>query len=115
MSYRHTQSGLVILVVCLAVGALGAAIMWRAGQMPMILMLVILVAVALVFHALTVEVDGYELRWYFSPGSGPIGWRSAKSAPLRSCGTIGGTDLASGPRRVSGSITCPAPTPSSFS
>ena len=68
MSYRHTQSGLAILTVCLAVGGLGAAIAWRTGQLPIIAMLIIVVAVALVFHSLTVEVEGNELRWYFGPG-----------------------------------------------
>lgn len=68
MPYHHTQRGLVILFVCLAVGAFGAAITWRTGQLPMIAMLVILVAVAVVFHSLTVEVDGKELRWHFGPG-----------------------------------------------
>jgi hypothetical protein len=68
MSYRHTQSGFAILTACLAVGALGAAIAWRTGQMPIIVMLIIVVAVALVFHSLTVEVEGNELRWYFGPG-----------------------------------------------
>ena len=34
----------------------------------MIFMLIILVAVAVVFHSLTVEVDDNELRWYFGPG-----------------------------------------------
>jgi hypothetical protein len=69
MSYRHRQSGFAILLVCLAVGALGAAITWRTGQMmPMVVMLIIVVAVTLVFHSLTVEVEGNELRWYFGPG-----------------------------------------------
>ena len=68
MPYRHTQPGTAILVVCLAIGALAAAIAWRTGQMPMILMLITLVAVAVVFHSLTVEVDDDELRWYFGPG-----------------------------------------------
>jgi hypothetical protein len=68
MPYRHTQSGFVIPVICLAVGALGAAIMWRAGQMPMIFMLIMLIAVAIVFYSLTAEFDGNELRWYFGPG-----------------------------------------------
>jgi hypothetical protein len=67
MPYRHKQLGTVILVVCLAV-ALGAALTWRAGQMAMIIMLITLVAGAVVFHSLTVEVDDNELRWYFGPG-----------------------------------------------
>ncbi len=40
MPYHHTQRGLVILLVCLAAGAFGAAITWRTGQIPMIAMLV---------------------------------------------------------------------------
>src|SRR5271169_4819967 len=69
MLYRHTQPGIVILVVCLAVGALGAAFARQAGQMPMmIFMLITLIAVAVVFHSLTVEVGDGELRWHFGPG-----------------------------------------------
>lgn len=68
MPYHHTQRGLVILFVCLAAGAFGAAVTWRSGQMPMIVMLAVLVAVAVLFHSLTVEVDNNELRWHFGPG-----------------------------------------------
>jgi hypothetical protein len=66
--YRHTQRGIVILAVCLAGGLLVAAIAWRTGQMSMIATLIILVAVAVAFHSLTVEVGDNELRWYFGPG-----------------------------------------------
>ena len=45
MPYRHTQLGTVILVVCLVIAALGAAMMWQKAQTPMILMLAILAAV----------------------------------------------------------------------
>ena len=68
MPYRHTQRGIVILAVCLAIGALGAAITWQTGQVSMIFMLIILVAVAVVFHSLTVEVGDDEMRWHFGPG-----------------------------------------------
>ena len=68
MPYRHTQPGTAILVVCLAIGALGAAISWRTGQMTMIFLPITLLAVAVVFSSLTVEVDDSVLRWYFGPG-----------------------------------------------
>jgi hypothetical protein len=68
MPYRHTQRGIVILAVCLAAGMLLAVIAWRTGQISMIATLIILVAVAVVFRSLTVEVGDYELRWYFGPG-----------------------------------------------
>ncbi len=68
ISYRHTQPGYLILVVCLAIGALGAANIWRTEPMPVILMLITLLAIAAVFHSLTVEVDDTELRWHFGPG-----------------------------------------------
>jgi hypothetical protein len=68
MPYRHTQRGIVILAVCLAAGMLVTMIAWRTGQMSMIATLIILVAVAVVFHSLTVEVGDNELRWYFGPG-----------------------------------------------
>lgn len=68
MPYRHRQPGYVILVVCLAIGALGATIIGRTAQLPMIAMLIVLIAVAVAFHSLTVEVDDDELRWHFGPG-----------------------------------------------
>jgi len=68
ISYRHTQPGYFILAVCVAIGALGAANIWRTGPMPVILMLITLLPIAAVFHSLTVEVDDTELRWYFGPG-----------------------------------------------
>jgi hypothetical protein len=68
MPYRHTQLGTLILVVCLVIATLGAAMMWQKAQTPMILMLAILAAVAVVFHSLTVEISDNELRWHFGPG-----------------------------------------------
>ena len=68
MLYRHTQPGIVILVVCLFIGALGAAMARQTAQTPLIFMLIVLVAVAVVFHSLTVEVKDGELRWHFGPG-----------------------------------------------
>jgi hypothetical protein len=68
MPYHHTQRGFVILPACLVAGAFGAAITWRTGQMPAMILPVILIAVAVVFHSLTVDVDDSELRWRFGPG-----------------------------------------------
>ena len=68
MPYRHTQLGITILVVCLIVATLGAAVMWQRSQAPMILMLAILATVAVIFHSLTVEIGDNELRWHFGPG-----------------------------------------------
>jgi hypothetical protein len=67
MPYHHTQPGTVTLVICMAIGAVGVAIIWRTGQMSMLPMLIILFAVGLIFHSLTVEVAGAELRWHFGP------------------------------------------------
>ena len=58
----------MIRLVCLAIGAVGAAIYWRTGQLSMIPMLIILIAIGVVFHSLTVEVGEGELRWHFGPG-----------------------------------------------
>jgi hypothetical protein len=66
--YHHTQTGTVILVVCAVGGALGAFIGWRASVASMIAMLVVLAAVAFLFHSLTVEASDNELRWHFGPG-----------------------------------------------
>jgi hypothetical protein len=66
--YHHTQTGTVILVVCAVGGALGAFIGWRTSVASMIAMLVVLAAVAVLFHSLTVEASDNELRWHFGPG-----------------------------------------------
>ena len=68
MSYRHTQRSLWIMVPCLAVAALYAVIAWRSGQWGLVIAVVVLIAVALAFSSLTVEVNESELRWYFGPG-----------------------------------------------
>jgi hypothetical protein len=68
MRYRHTQRGDVTLTTCLAIGVLAAAAMWQTAKTPLIFTLVTLIAVAVVFHALTVEISDGELRWHFGPG-----------------------------------------------
>lgn len=69
MLYRHTQCGLSIVSLCLALAALDAAVIWRSGQwLPAALALIVLVAVAIVFSSLTVEVSANELQWSFGPG-----------------------------------------------
>ena len=68
MPYRHTQRGTLTIILCLAFAAVDAAIVWRSGQWPAATVAVVLVAVALVFSSLTVEVSENELRWYFGPG-----------------------------------------------
>ena len=68
MPYRHTQRGIWIIFLCLVFVAFDAAAIWRSGQwLPAVVMLVI-IAVAIVFSSLTVEVSDGELRWYFGPG-----------------------------------------------
>jgi hypothetical protein len=68
MPYRHTQRGTLTIILCLAFAAFDAAIVWRSGQWPAAAVAVALVAVAVVFSSLTVEVSENELRWYFGPG-----------------------------------------------
>jgi hypothetical protein len=68
MPYRHTQLATVILLVCFAIAVLGVAIAWVAGPMPAFFVVAIQIAVAVVFHSLTVEIGGGELRWHFGPG-----------------------------------------------
>jgi len=68
MPYRHTQRGTLTIILCLAFAAFDAAIVWRSGQWPAAAVAVVLVAAALVFSSLTVEVGDNELRWYFGPG-----------------------------------------------
>jgi hypothetical protein len=68
MPYRHTQRSLWIVVPCLAFAAVDAAIAWRSGQWGLVIAVVVLIAVAIAFSSLTVEVNESELRWYFGPG-----------------------------------------------
>jgi predicted permease len=68
MPYRHTQRGTWIVVPCLVFVALDFAIAWRTGQWLPVAVLVLLIAVAILFSSLTVEVGDNELRWYFGPG-----------------------------------------------
>jgi hypothetical protein len=68
MQYRHTQRGTLTIILCLLFAALDVAIMWRSGQWQLAAVLVLLIAVAVVFSSLTVEVSDNELRWHFGPG-----------------------------------------------
>lgn len=58
----------MIIAVCLAIGMLGAAMIWQTGQLSMIPMPIIGIGIAVIFHSLTVEVSDTELRWHFGPG-----------------------------------------------
>src|ERR1700722_13349545 len=68
MPYRHTKVGIVILMVCLVVAVLGAAMMSRKAYQRMNRLVAIVAAVAVIFHSLTVEIGDNELRWHFGPG-----------------------------------------------
>ena len=69
MTYRHTQPGTLILVTCLLIGAFGIALSWRNGQWPpMVLLFIVMLATAVLFSSLTVEVGDNEVRWHFGPG-----------------------------------------------
>jgi hypothetical protein len=69
MLYRHTQRGVLIVTLCLAAAALNAFVIWLTRQwIPAGATLLVLVATAIVFSSLTVEVNDDELRWSFGPG-----------------------------------------------
>jgi hypothetical protein len=68
MPYRHAQRGTWIVLPCLAFAAFDAAIAWWTGQWMPLAVLVFLIAVAIAFSSLTVEVNVSELRWHFGPG-----------------------------------------------
>jgi hypothetical protein len=71
MSYRHTQPGTATLLICIVAGLFGAAATWYAGPASttgLWIMLVVLIAVAVIFNSLTVEIEARELHWYFGPG-----------------------------------------------
>jgi hypothetical protein len=75
MTYHHTQRGTLIVIVCLALALIDAAIVWRVGQSSAAIPLIALIAVAVAFSSLTVEVNGKELRWYLVRDFGPIGFQ----------------------------------------
>ena len=68
MPYRHTQRGTLTISLCLIFAALDGVIAWRSGQWLPVAVLILLIAVAVLFSSLTVEVGENELRWYFGPG-----------------------------------------------
>jgi hypothetical protein len=69
MLYRHTQRGVLVVSVYVAAAALNAFVIWRTGQwMPAGIPLLVLIAAAIVFSSLTVEINAGELRWSFGPG-----------------------------------------------
>jgi hypothetical protein len=69
MLYRHTQPGLSIVFLSLVAIALDIGIMWQTGLwVPTAAALVVLIAIAILFSSLTVEVSDDELRWRFGPG-----------------------------------------------
>jgi hypothetical protein len=69
MTYRHTQPGTLVLAVCVAIGLLGVALSWGSGATaPAIITLIVVIAVAVLFSSLTVEVRDAELCWHFGPG-----------------------------------------------
>jgi hypothetical protein len=68
MPYRHTQRGVWIVVLCLFFAAVDAVVAWQTGQLLPVAVLILLIAVAVTFSSLTVEVSENELRWYFGPG-----------------------------------------------
>jgi hypothetical protein len=68
MPYHHTQWGTLILLICLAIAVIAAAILWLTGTRAMLFTLFIVGGLAILFCALTVDISGNELRWYFGPG-----------------------------------------------
>jgi hypothetical protein len=68
MPYHHTQWGSLILLICLAIAVIAAAILWLTGTRSMLFTLFIVGGLAVLFCALTVDISGNELRWYFGPG-----------------------------------------------
>ena len=69
MTYRHTQRGTLILILCLAGAAFALATSWRSGHWPAALItLAVMIVMATLFSSLTVEVTNNDLRWHFGPG-----------------------------------------------
>jgi hypothetical protein len=69
MPYHHTQPGFVMLAALLVLGGIGVGATLLSGQWPGTVILLILIGTcAVLFSALTVDVNGSVLRWYFGPG-----------------------------------------------
>jgi hypothetical protein len=76
MTYRHTQRGTLILIICLAAAAFGLAMSWRSGHWPpALILLAVMIVTATLFSSLTVEVADNQLRWHF--GLGLLSYRLA--------------------------------------
>jgi len=104
MPYRHTQRGTWIVVPCLVFAAFDAAIAWRTGQWLPVVVLFLLIAVAILFSSLTVEVSDSELRWYFGSGLWTYRLPLGQIEMVRRCVVDGGTGSASGRDRAFRSI-----------
>jgi uncharacterized membrane protein HdeD (DUF308 family) len=80
MANRHTQPGTTILATCAAIGIVDAIIAWRMTGQPatLVVMTIVLAGIFVVFHSLTVEIQGDELRWYFAWDCGRTGSPSTK-------------------------------------
>ena len=65
--YRHTQRGTLILAVTLGMAALFIGLGFTALK-PLWVSVPVLVTCAWLFHSLTIEITGRELRWRFGPG-----------------------------------------------
>jgi hypothetical protein len=69
MTYRHTQPGTLILLTCLSIGMFGIALGLSSGRWPpMVLLAIVMLATAVLFSSLTVEVGDSDVRWHFGPG-----------------------------------------------
>ena len=64
MPYHHAQRGTWIMPGLLAAALLDVVGPWRSGLVAFI----VLIAAAIVFSSLTVEVSAKELKWHFGPG-----------------------------------------------
>ena len=68
-TYRHTQFGTVNVVIIIAIAPLTFLPAWVAGAAPIAWMiLVFLLGILVLFHNLTVIVDGQDLRISFGIG-----------------------------------------------
>ena len=66
-NYKHTQRGIIILAVTLVLMALFAVLALTLLK-PMWIPALILLVTGWLFHSLTIEIAGRELRWRFGSG-----------------------------------------------
>ncbi|MDH7599951.1 MAG: hypothetical protein QHH07_10015 [Sedimentisphaerales bacterium] len=68
ITYRHTQIGYVVLILCFLPAIVVGSILARRPEPVGLLVLAVIVVVGICFGSMTVQVADGRLQWYFGPG-----------------------------------------------